>query len=1021
MFLGAFLVEKSLCYDNVMPKSQKAIKNVPKEKKALKEAFVKRYNNLNKEQKEAVEAIEGPVMVIAGPGTGKTEILTLRIANILKKTDTPASGVLALTFTNSGVKAMRERLVQMMGSDGSGVTVTTFHSFAISIIQEFYEDLNFPVAPALLDDSDRVVLYDELLENHPWQYLRSRVGGAHNFGDLRSVISLLKQEKISPKEFLNNIDSEIFRIQNDPESISTRGPTKGNLKATELEKIERFERTKEIGAFYGLYDKTKKERDLADYDDVLNYIVELVQRSENARAAIRERYLYVLVDEHQDSSGVQNSFLEEVWSDVEQPNVFVVGDDRQLIYGFGGASLEHFENFQKAFPGTQLIVLTQNYRSTQRILDVAQELLESSIVKADLVSNTKENHPIRLIEAEYPRDEILRAGLEIKKKIEEGTPANECAILVPKNSHVKSAAAVLADLGLPVASGGKVSFFSLSLTQSLIRLLRVLADPYAPDRLANIILDSAFEIPFLVSQKFLREHGSKLSLEEFSLGHESIVNVGELISELASFVPTSDIYELIQKSAQKLFLEKASTNAILTQEVEVTRTILHLALENLERNPKITLEEFIEFLSRMEEYGQDISLAVFGGEIGVQVRTLHTSKGLEFDYVWIAHLDEASLMKGKQLTVTLPANLKEKIATKDEITAKRELYVGITRAKRFCTLSYAKSGYSGATQYLAKIIAGLPEETFERSTAEETEKYIRLENEMAYVKSTPAPQKEETREEIIALVKEHYNDRPVSVTHLNNFFSCPWKWYFRNFLLLPEPISESLDFGNLVHGSIETIIKSKEEKISLDELIPQQLDQLRIYNEKKRARLAKDGKMVLDRFIVDYLPEFKDAFSEKKSSRYRDMDIPEVEISGKIDIIKTLPDGTLSVTDFKTGKVKTKREIEKRKEDGRMSDLMRQLTMYSYLLLHEKFPKTGSTKVSISQLLFLEAETGDTDAVYQTEIKVEEIELLRKDIRDFVDQINTGEWVDCVCDFKPFGHQKECEYCEFAKNINLKS
>ncbi len=984
------------------------------------ELFQERYKALNKAQKQAVDALEGPVMVVAGPGTGKTEILTLRIANILKKTDTPPSGILALTFTNSGVMAMRERLLRMIGGEAGGVVISTFHSFGISLISEFYEELNFALPPRLLDDSDRVILFDELLENNPWQYLRGRSGGAHNFNDLKSVISLLKQEKISPKDFLQEIENDIERIKNDPESFSSRGKTKGELKATEQEKIERFERTREIANFYDLYEKTKLERLVADYDDILEYIVRLVRRSENARATIRERYLYVLVDEHQDSTGVQNDFIEAVWGDVEKPNVFVVGDDRQLIYGFGGASLSHFERFQKIFTGFELIALTENYRSTQKILDVADALLESSITPVKLQSTRDDNYPVSLIQAEFPRDEILLAALEIKKKIGEGVPEKECALLVPKNSQVKSATAVLADLGLKVASGGKVSFFSLSHTQSLIRYLKAASDPFSPDKLANILLDPAFEVPFLVSQKFLRDKGHKLSLDDFKSGDESIVRAGEMVESLAEEIHQKDVYQIIQTASQELFFGRAKTNAVLTLEVEVVRTMLHLSLGAMEKNRELTLVDFIVFLSRLEDYGQDISLAVFEGEEGVQVKTLHASKGLEFDFVWIAHLDEGSLMKGKQLAVTLPEKIKSKVVQKDIITAKRELYVGITRAKRFCTLSYSKNGYSGVTQQLAKIISEMSDEFFEKVTASETEGKLRSESEFIYVESNRKPPSENTRLEITNLVKDHYRDRPLSVTHLNNFFSCTWKWYFRNFLLLPEPVTESLEFGNLIHRTIEVILKNNELG-SVDSLLESIMDEERIYNERKRQRFLTEGREVIRRFEEKYFPIFKGAESEKKPSSFRDPDIPEVEVTGKIDVLKYESDKSLSVTDFKTGKVKTKSEIERMTKEGRMSDLLRQLAMYSYLIINDKFSLNGRRRVSKSRLLFLEAEDGDKNAIYETEITQKEIGLLKKDIHDFVKLVSTGEWIDCPCDFKVYGNQKICEYCEFARNLNLKS
>lgn len=355
------------------------IKNMKSEK------FDKLYKDLNPKQKDAVDSTEGPVMVIAGPGTGKTRILAMRIGKILLSDNgTKEDDILCLTFTNSGVRAMRERLIEIIGPTASRVAISTFHSFAMKLLEEFYEDLGMETAPKLLDDSDKVLLYDELLENHEWTRLRKRNGGEHNFADLKSLISLLKRERISPEDFQVQVLKEIDVIKNNPENISSRGESKGRLKADILAKLESFERTREAGKFYELYEKTKEERNLADYDDILEKITALAKKSENVRDTLRERYLYVLVDEHQDSSGVQNEFLESVWAGVEKPNLFVVGDDRQLIYGFGGASLSHFQKFTETFSDTKIIALTENYRSTQTILDVADKILTSSIVKEKL-------------------------------------------------------------------------------------------------------------------------------------------------------------------------------------------------------------------------------------------------------------------------------------------------------------------------------------------------------------------------------------------------------------------------------------------------------------------------------------------------------------------------------------------------------------------------------------------------------------------------------------------------------------
>lgn len=192
--------------------------------------FFEAYKNLNPAQKDAVDSIDGPVMVIAGPGTGKTQVLALRIANILQKTDTPADGILCLTFTNSGVRSMRDRLYRYIGQDSSKIKIATFHAFAGNIVDEFYPVLGFDDKPTLMDETSSVYLIDEILENNIWQYLRPRGDNSKYFRDIKSLISLLKRESLSPDKFLSLINNDIKNLTDDPNNISSRGATKGELK-----------------------------------------------------------------------------------------------------------------------------------------------------------------------------------------------------------------------------------------------------------------------------------------------------------------------------------------------------------------------------------------------------------------------------------------------------------------------------------------------------------------------------------------------------------------------------------------------------------------------------------------------------------------------------------------------------------------------------------------------------------------------------------------------------------------------
>ena len=989
------------------------------------ENFEIEYKKLNAQQRDAVDSLDGPVMVIAGPGTGKTQVLALRIANILDKTDTPDNGVLCLTFTNAGVHAMRERLLKLMGSRGAKVVVSTFHAFSKNLIDKYYSLVGFDELPTLLDDTESIALVDEILEAGVWEHLRPRSDSAKYFSDLKSLISLLKRENYSPEKFLLEIEAEIENIQNDPENISSRGATKGELKKEIKNKIESLLRTKEVVSFYEQYEKLKFERAFLDYDDVLTYAVQLVQTSDEVKAFLRENYLYVLVDEHQDSSGVQNAFLEAVWAETEKPNIFVVGDDRQLIYGFGGASIEQFTNFRGLFGKAKEITLVENYRSTQTILDAAEALLQSVLAKGKLKSNSKaKEEKIIIKECDYPRDEIISAGLEIKKQIESGIPESECAILLPKNYQVRAAVQILRDMGITVASSGTVSFFAQPETLTIRRILSALADPFDSESLGELLLDATIGIPVLSAHQFLRANVRKINLETLSqyansfLPTDQIARFGVQMNDWMKSSQELGIYALVQKIGEDLFFVNPVDHELLVRRVEIIRTYLHLLSGIQNKNPNIKLGEFVEHLNRLEHYGHEIPLAVFSANSGVKVLTLHGSKGLEFTFVHIAHLDEGSLMKGRRQGFALPERVESLIQAKDELVARRELYVAITRAKAHCTLSYSRHSYTGGELLPASILADMPENLVEKQNISETEGELLKNDPKIYIARGPAKNKTSLAE-LSQIVAGEFAKLNVSVTLLNNFFECPWKWYFRNLLQLPEAKTESLLLGSAVHSGIEYIIKNREagDFKNLDEIILQSLEKENISDEKMIKRMARETKYILENFIKNYLPKISENAKSERSISYHDVHFPDLKFYGKIDLTESSDDnfgqGFVEVTDFKTGSGKSKNIIEKRDEEGRLSSFTRQLAMYTYLI-------TGAekgTEVTLSKLLFLEEDPKSKDVVYATKISGEEMELLKQDFTDYNELLQSGEWVNRKCYAKMYGKNEECEHCAKAKKL----
>lgn len=1003
-----------------------------KAKVALGDAFVAAYKQLNKEQKLAVDTLEGPVMVVAGPGTGKTQVLSLRIANILRQTDVGASAILCLTFTRSGVIAMRNRLETYIGARAREIKVATFHAFAIELVEKNFTLLGFSHIPQLLDDNQAVLLVDQLLHTGEWEYIRPRTNPTQYFGDLKQLVSLMKRERLTPEIFAQEIETEIKNLEMDPDSISSRGPTKGQIKKEVEKKIESLQRTREVVQFYESYESLKQEQGFMDYDDVLEYAVRLVEDFDDVRADVYENYQYVLVDEHQDSSLIQNNFLKAVWKEIELPNIFVVGDDRQLIYGFSGASLDYFTEFKHAFGKAQLITLRENYRSTAPVLELADVLLKSSITDEPLRSNRAGDESITLSEYRFARDEIIGAGLYFKKQLDSGVPAKELALLLPKNYQVRNAVTILRDMGLPVQSGTTVPLYALPEAKSFLRVLELVATPDSAVLIAESLLDPVSGVETMDAYRFLREtkKTDTITLDDL-VGYQkesgmfqsthSVVKWGTILMNLVNARSEGTLPQLVAVIGNTILIDQSKDHATLLKCIEIVRSFIHVAESWQGKYSDGTLSEFISYLKRMREYGGTLELAAFAREEGIAVMTLHKSKGLEYEHVWIAHMNEQVLMSEKRNAFTLPQAILDRMKERDVLTAKRELYVALTRAKQFATISHALISESGGEMELAHIVADLADmsNAFTRKTAEENESVIMQHDPKLYaLVPQPAAEPTDLLLDVTDYVKDTFTDTKVSVTLLNNFFECPWKWYFRNFLKLPEIKGPSLALGSAVHGTIEMILKSPKipPAAELEEAVIRSLIKEGVRDSHDLKRLTKDGVAAVQVWIAGYYKDLaKDRVTERSLS-YRDVRFSNLVMFGKIDLTERFPDGTITVTDFKTGKGKTVSQIEKLDDEGRLSSYMRQLAMYSYLI-----EGAEDNSVNESRLLFLEEDQGSKNALYRTRITSEQVDLLVRDIEDYQQLLQSGEWVRRPCVTPTYGSHSECEYCKRAEILFQKN
>src|SRR3984885_2132695 len=423
-------------------------------RETLRDRFRDEYRKLNEEQRLAVDSIEGPVMVIAGPGTGKTQILAARIGKILLETDTAPGNILCLTYTDAGAIAMRRRLLSFIGPDAYKVHIHTFHSFCNDIIQE-----NLPLfEKTVLDpisELERIQLFKVLIDGWPKNHPLKRYRGDVYFemGNLQGLFSTMKREGWSPEFIGERIDRYLEGLSDRDEYIAKRATKefkKGDVRTDKVaEEKERMDKLRAAVEEFQPFQELMRRRNRYDFDDMINWVIRAFEENKDLLATYQERYQYILVDEYQDTSGSQNRLVNLLIGYWDQPNVFVVGDDDQSIYRFQGANVENMLEFAHAYEKDLLtVVLTNNYRSTQPILDISRTLIdknEERLVKQipGLSKNLRSSHPVisrrayppRLQEYLSPRQEMTNITLQIERLLTGGVVPGRIAIIYKENKY----------------------------------------------------------------------------------------------------------------------------------------------------------------------------------------------------------------------------------------------------------------------------------------------------------------------------------------------------------------------------------------------------------------------------------------------------------------------------------------------------------------------------------------------------------------------------------------------------------
>ncbi|MFL5788097.1 MAG: ATP-dependent helicase, partial [Flavisolibacter sp.] len=465
----------------------------------LLKRFEEEYALLNQQQRKAVDQIEGPVMVIAGPGTGKTQILSARIGKILlSDAHIEPNNILCLTYTEAGVVAMRKRLSQFIGPDSYKVAIYTFHAFCNEVIQD---NLNLFDKTTLdpLSDLERIELMKELIDgfdkNHPLKRFRGDV--YFEIYGLQYLFSQMKREGLTSDFICKKVDEYLKDLPNREEFICKRASKdykKGDIRWDKIEDIrQRMEKLQAACNEFNKFQQLMRSRNRYDFDDMINWVIEAFESNENLLRTYQEQYQYILVDEYQDTSGSQNRIVELLINYWDKPNVFVVGDDDQSIYRFQGANVENMLAFAESYKTDLLtVVLENNYRSVQPILDISKTLIENNqerLVKQieGLHKELKASHEIMktlkhvpfICEYETQRDEMINTTLQVEKLIKQGVPGNTIAIIYRENKYGDELSNYLRLRNLPFYSKRSLNILDQPLIRQLLLFLNYLSAEHA--------------------------------------------------------------------------------------------------------------------------------------------------------------------------------------------------------------------------------------------------------------------------------------------------------------------------------------------------------------------------------------------------------------------------------------------------------------------------------------------------------------------------------------------------------------
>ena len=1031
--------------------------------------FKQELKKLNKQQRKAVDAIEGPVMVVAGPGTGKTHILSARIGQILQQTDVFPHNILCLTYTDAGAFAMRERLLSFIGPDAHKVHIYTFHSFCNTVVQDHLDLFGLrDLEP--ISDLERMDIIRKLIDDLPDGHaLKSLKNDNYLYEKrLRSLFDNIKNENWLVADIYQKIQEYLEDLPYKEDFIYKRkykhhkkgDPKEGKIK----DEQKRMEKLRLAVELFPKYQAALAKAKRYDFSDMLLWVAKVFRENEYLLRSYQERYMYILVDEFQDTNGIQNAILNMLTDYWDKPNVFVVGDDDQSIFEFQGARVKNILGFHDLYEKEiEVVILDKNYRSTQPILDTAKALIDNNDLRlVNQIGNAKVE---KKLDAAHDRVKNLKTKpsiiayynsvhetAAIAQKIEalkaQKVPLSEIAVIYRKHKQAENLIKLLERKDIAYETKRRVNILDLTFTQNILAILkyfhREFEKPYSAEmQLFKLLHFDFFEISaqdlskmtvFMANDKSRKirekEYDLILKWREF-IGQterlkalkieaaDKLKNIHNLLVELIRDqhnLRLPMIFErIINRSGLLKYVAESSDKIWLMQ---VLSTLFNFVQRETAKNPKITVKQLLNTVALMEKNQIPMYLQKpFFAEDGVNLLTAHSSKGLEFEYVFLLDCVADNWQpkntgnRGFKLPDTLTLS-----GAEDEMEAARRLfYVGMTRAKTSLQISYGKENADGKkqtkTQFIDEILSkDLKIDNRKLSNSEILDAQVLMVSESSKPSIAPL-----SKAEADGLLENFV----MSATALCRYLECPLSFYYENVLKVPYTSSEAASYGTAVHYALKRLAERIHDPFYPE--IPSYNMFFRDFEmdlERQKMHLQPDqlerrrnlGKRDLPVYFKNRLEYFIGNKLIEAELEIRNVEVKGVPLKGAIDKIDKIERNEVRIIDYKTGKFRKEKVTPPNEKNPLGGDYWRQVVFYKILL--ENF-HSRNYRVTDGKIDYVEPDQKTGENHFATiDIQQKHVQTVTQQIVDTYEKIHQHKFYE-GCG-KP-----HCHWCNFTKKHEL--